>query len=91
MCYGVRLRMLHERQAIWGESKDFNPEAFCWIGDGTAKDRTPMEERNRDDGGVTNVLVAKIMAADGKVDVDELLKVWHEWKGIPMDEGTAGE
>ena len=30
--YGVRLRMLHERTAIWGEAKNLDPELFCLLG-----------------------------------------------------------
>ena len=30
--YGVRLRMLHERSAIWGESNKLDPELFCLLG-----------------------------------------------------------
>jgi hypothetical protein len=76
--YGVRMRMLHERAAIWGDAKELDSTAFCWTG------RTGKVTKNVTDGQqasdhVVNVLAAQI-SREGFC-LERLKQTYREWTG----------
>lgn len=56
-CYGVRLRMLHERTAIWGESDKLDPETFCLLGISSKRVKGKFHDPQK---SVVNILVWKM-------------------------------
>lgn len=99
-CYGVRLKMLHERESLlnglammWNEKAEpLDPEAFCWIGRViTAEDEPPLDKENDPQSHVVNVMAAEILRNGGHVDVDALMKTWATWTGKDEQEQANGE
>ena len=55
--YGVRLRMLHERTAIWGEANKLDPETFCLLGISSERVKGKFHDPQK---SVVNILVWKM-------------------------------
>ena len=81
--YGIRMKMLQLRTALFAGPDEFDPQAFLWTGrpragspGGTSQDR-PSDH-------VVNVLAAQL-GRDGHFDVDRLMKTWNEWTQADAD------
>ena len=76
--YGVRMRMLHERAAIWGDAKELDAVAFCWTGR-TGKTVKRISDGQRTSDHVVNVLAAQI-SREGFC-LERLMATYQEWTG----------
>ena len=72
--YGVRLRMLHERTAIWGEADKLDPEAFCLLGISSKRVKGKFYDPQK---SVVNILAFKISRGlsieDALVEAERLI------------------
>ena len=93
LSYGVRLKMLHERQALLNglsqmfssEAKPLDPELFCWTGQ-LKEYKPPVPIGDTPADHAVDVLVAKMRELRSEsnptgFDIDELTKTFNEFMG----------
>jgi hypothetical protein len=76
--YGVRMRMLHERAAVWGDANEMDSTAFCWTGR-TGKTAKRISDGQRASDHAVNVLAAQI-SREG-FNLERLQQTYQEWTG----------
>ena len=82
--YGVRMRMLHNRTAMWGDADKLDGEIFCYTGGvGHGKDLRPDDDP---DLAVVDILAKKCMEI-GRFDLD-IMRAEYERLTAMSEEGS---
>ena len=78
--FGIRMKMIQLRTALFAEADKFDPEAFCWTG--RAQPRPEEASQDRPGDHLVNVLAAQI-GREGTFDIDSLMATYKEWTTLP--------
>jgi len=74
--YGVRMRMIHERTAIWGDGEKLDGQVFCWTGQMGKKSQT-MRDGPRESDHIVNVLTAQFVREG--FNLERALETYRQW------------
>ncbi len=81
--YGVRNRILHERNGIWGDAEKLDGETFCWTG-GIGNRRVTIRPDDDPDLAVVDILAKKCMEVGG-FNLDLMRAEYKRLTSIPED------
>ena len=74
--YGIRMKMLQLRTALFADPEKFDGEAFAWTGRARPPKQSARQDRPSDH--LVNVLAAQ-MGRDGHFNIEALMATYIEW------------
>lgn len=92
--FGIRLKMLQLRTALFAEADKFDPEAFCWTGLAQARP-ADIARQDRPSDHLVNVLAAQ-MGREGDFNIESLMSTYEKWTtvappAVPTISATTAE